>query len=708
MAQAFMLTDIAASLAALCLFPLFIAVPGYVVAWALDLYDFRRRTWQFRLVFCVPLSIAICPIVTYLAGRMGGMTAVWVLYGGVWVTSVGMSACATAIGRGARTHACRVGTLADTCFALAALWIVLALGSLIDWQIGERLYYSTTALDSSVRTAFTHSLATTGIPPSNPFFYPGQPVPLRYHYFWFIPGALVERLGGSWIGPRHAIIAGTIWCGLALMAVLALYLRLFERREGADIRGRVTTGLLLLGVTGLDIIPIGLLVFLHARGVVGVVMPSVDWWNEQICGWLGTMLWEPHYLAGLIVCLTAFLLLWRIDEKSDRREVAAYGALAGVALATALGTSIYVTFVFAVFLAGWMLMAIVRRWRRHAASMAIAAGVSIALAAPYLAGLTGSAGGGSLLHWTVRTFRPAEMALAGQAEPWRLALINLASLPVNYFLELGFFLAIGIWQVRRWRAAGRPLQRHQLAAAWMIAASLLVCTFVRSGVISNNDLGWRGVLIAQFILLLWSVDLLGTLGGFSRSLAVALLTLGVASNVYDLAMLRLYPWLADRGAVPTIGWIAADRQAGSRTYAERAAWEWINSRTRAGAVVAFNPSVRLQDTSAFLYSRRQILAADTACYTIFGGLPKQCDTVRAGLLRVFSGEPESPCGVLQADAVVVKDTDAVWGNSQSWVWRAEPRYANGHVRVFECAPGQVYQMRSGRSPGVYANPILPR
>ena len=50
------------------------------------------------------------------------------------------------------------------------------LGSLIDLQFGDRLYYPTSALDNSVRTAFVNSISTTGIPPQNPFFQPAQPV----------------------------------------------------------------------------------------------------------------------------------------------------------------------------------------------------------------------------------------------------------------------------------------------------------------------------------------------------------------------------------------------------------------------------------------------------------------------------------------------------------------------------------------------------
>ncbi len=61
----------------------------------------------------------------------------------------------------------------------------------------------------------------------------------------------------------------------------------------------------------------------------------------------------------------------------------------------------------------------------------------------------------------------------------------------------------------------------------MALVSILVCTFLRSGVIANNDLGWRGFLIAQFVLLIRGAQLL--YGQKMRGLAV-LAALGFARH----------------------------------------------------------------------------------------------------------------------------------------------------------------------------------
>ena len=76
----FMLEDLRGALAAVALFPAFLLVPGYVVAWLLDIFDFRRRTIAFRLALAIPLSISVCPILTYLGFRFASAVAVWACY----------------------------------------------------------------------------------------------------------------------------------------------------------------------------------------------------------------------------------------------------------------------------------------------------------------------------------------------------------------------------------------------------------------------------------------------------------------------------------------------------------------------------------------------------------------------------------------------------------------------------------------------------
>jgi hypothetical protein len=688
----FMISDLWRSLLAVVLYPLFVMLPGYAIGWLLDLCGFRRRTQPFRLCLAICLSMATCPILIYLVERFGSRNLVWAALAIAWVFAALKGGLRPAFGSK----------------KALLIWTAIAIVSLVDLEFAHRDYYSITALDFSIRTAFTHSIATTGIPPHNPFYFPGHAEPLRYHYFWMIPCAMVERAGFGLVGPRDAWIGSVVWSGIGLMAVVALCFRLLFYRGPVTFRRRALTGIFLLGATGLDILFVLLGWIMRAQGMDRAVVASLDWWNlsAQICGFVSTALWEAHYLAGLVVCITAFLLLWEAAGASTWSIRIRHAMVAGVALASAVGLSIYVTLVFGAFLAVWTMIAAARRWWTEVASYVVAGATALMCAFPYLLDLRGPAGGasGPPLEVHVRPFSAAVAMLqsVGIKSGWQMSLANLAMLPLNYFLELGFFFAAGrIW----WSRRKRPLERAELATGVMLAVALLICTFVRSSVISNNDLGWRGILVAQFVLVLWGVDVVTvdhqSIDRPVRRVLALLLVLGFAGTGYDIFIERFYPVLADRGVVATLGWMARDRQLGPRNYAQREAYEWMNKNTAPDATYQFNPHVILEETSAFLYAERQIVAEDETCLANFGGDPKGCPPMQMVLSRVYpvKGQPApeslaEACGALPVSIFVAKDTDVVWHDAESWVWKDRPVFANAYIRLFSCgATGASSQAR---------------
>ena len=273
--HAYMLADLGGSLAAVAVYPLFTFIPGYVVAWLLDLFEFRRRTFVGRFVVSVPLSIAVCPVAVYLAGRFLSMGAVWTLFIGLW------AAFAILLLRG-KVPFSRVPRWAVT---LTAAWLAVALLASVDLQFGGRLYYPVSAFDYCMRTEIIQAIARTGIPPATPFFSGGPPVPLRYHYFWLLICTLVQEAGAALIGPRCAWIGGVFWSGMGLMTVVAAYLRFFWNRSSSDASRRTRIGILLLAVTGLDIIPTAILWFFKPRGMAG---PSRPAWSGGTSRWTGS------------------------------------------------------------------------------------------------------------------------------------------------------------------------------------------------------------------------------------------------------------------------------------------------------------------------------------------------------------------------------------------------------------------------------------
>ena len=514
-----MLADFTGISAAFVLFSCLTVLPGYTLGWMLNVLRFRQREALFRLTISVPLAIALGPLLSYFIGRWISLGAACLFYGALSVAAIPL------IVTGRRNRLPHPW--------LIAAWCVLAMVALSDMQIGQRLYFSIIGLDYAVRTAFIGSISTFGLPAQNPFFYPGHAVFLRYHYFWLMQAALIHKVGAPYVDARQALIGGTMWCGIGLISVIVLYLRFF--RLGAHrLHRQVLMAFALLTVTGLDIVPAGLLLLLVKRGLIRVMPPSIEWWNDQVDGWLYSVLWEPHYVAGLIACLLGFLVI--SEARGGRRQRIVSGVIAGLAFATSVGAAIYVAFVFALFLVIWSVVVLVKRWYDEFVVLAVAGATAALCSLPFLAGLRVPGSGGSFLYLTVRSFLLVDILahMLHFTHLWQAYLANLLFLPLNYFMELGLFFAVGVLEWRRLQKMER-LRRNDLALAVMALISVMVCTFMRSGVIANNDLGWRGFLIAQFVLLIRAAQLLP--GVKSKKLLI-LAALGFAGTIYSNTMLK--------------------------------------------------------------------------------------------------------------------------------------------------------------------------
>ena len=676
----FTLGDIAGTAAAFTIFALFAFVPGYAFGWALNLLDFRRRGALAQAALGVSLSIATCPIIAYVAGRFAPPRAIWLVFAPFWA---GFALLLAARWRRMTPRGYRLPKV------LAAAWLVLGTASMIDLQWGSRLYYSVISYDYTWRVAITSAITRSGIPPPNPYFFPGGPTPLRYHYFWMILCSLAQRAGRGVISARLAVFGGTLWCGLGLIAVLALYLRFADPDGPVRLRYRVGLAIALLGVTGLDLLPTLLLL------PNGAVLADMEWWNEQVTSWVGTMLWVPHHLASLVACLTGFLLLWSAPAR--RRDAVVAAAVAGLCFASAVGCSVYVAFTFFVFLAVWGLITLIRKWRRDTALLVLAGCCAALPLVQYVRDLSGPASGGSFLVPTVRAFKIPDLILAAMhAARWKILLANLLLLPLNYFLELGFFLPIGLVALKRLRAARQPWSRWELAACAMAGSSIAVCTFLRSGVIGNNDLGTRGFLPAQFILLLWAVSLSGgpelrgrPLRGWLAFLSVA----GAAASVYQVCLLRGFTVLSDFARVSRYPFLGEDRRLGKRTYAARQVYEQLRRTQPVTAVMQLNPSDP-EFIPYGLYADRQLGAESSDCGTVMGGDASLC----AGMYPLLTGlfNPPSAAPAPEVDAVcaqfairvlVARDDDPVWADPRSWVWNRKPLAANSMMRAVACGKG---------------------
>ncbi len=665
-----MMADFAAISVAFLLFSCLTVLPGYTLGWMLNVLRFRQREAQFRFAISVPLSIALGPVLSYFIGR--------------WI-SLGAACCFYAVLSIAAVHLIVIGRRNRLPHLwLIAAWCVLGTLALSDMQIGRRLYFSVMGLDYAVRTAFVSSINTFGLPPENPFFYPGHPAFLRYHYFWLIQAALVQKVAAPYVDARQSLMGGTLWCGIGLVSTVALYLRFF-RLGVRRMHRQVLIAAGLLTVTGLDIVPALFLLVLVKCGLIKVMSPSMEWWNDQVDGWFYSVLWEPHYVAGVIACLFGFLVI--SQARAGKWDRILSGVIAGLAFATSVGAAIYVAFVFALFLLVWSVVVLLKSWYAEFELLVVAGATGALFSLPVLKELGGPGSGGAFLHLTVRSFLFVDV-LAGVlhfTQAWQKYLANLLFLPLNYFMELGLFFAVGVLEWRRLRRI-ETLGRNDLALGLMAVISVVACTFLRSGVIANNDLGWRGFLIVQFVLLIRGVQLLPEVK--SKKLLV-LAILGFAGTVYDQALLRFYPLLSDAKVLPKVPWLAQDEQLGHRTYANREAYEWLRAHSAATVIVQQNPLPGVQDSFYELYANRRTVAEDIQCASQFGGDPKACEPLQKEIRRLFSSqsrpdELDAVCDMLPIDFIVAKDTDAGWRNSDSWVWRREPIFKNRFVRIFPC------------------------
>ncbi len=691
-------SDLLLSAQAFALMPLFFFIPGFVLGWLLRVLDFRRRSFSEQVLLSTPLSLAVCPIATYLVWLSTSVGVVWFFYGGCWAIFPVVLAFQA---RRFRWSELRVSRYTWIALGILAVWCLVILFSLVDLQIQDRLYSSVAANDYGFRVPITQALAQKGPPGVNPFFYPGREVPLRYHYFWMLLCSLPVRLFG--IRALHAMWGATPWCAIGLMSMIPLFLKFFFGQT-ANLRRQTVIGISLLAVTGLDIIPTAASFVTMPLQIQG----DMEWWNEQVASWMDSVLWNPHHVSALVVCLLGFLLLWNARSACWRDRIIAV-LIAGAGFATACGLSVFVTFTFAVFMAAWLLVTIHEQKWLVAGLLSLSGILAVCFALPLLKMLLAPAGTGSgFATFGIRPFHVGSVVLQlfHVVSPLAYQAAHLFALPLSYFFELGIF---GIVALFRFRDSCRKIPSLSDAekASWvMVLTSLLIATFMQSSVLGNpNDLGWRAFLPFQFITLLWAIPLVESWlyrdGGetacvpasgplaIRRSWLVALLVLGLIGTLYQVVCLRTYAIGVEKGQVLAPEWIEDDANLGRRQLAIRELYEAINQKLPKDIIVQQNPVCR-HLTEHLLYNERQRVAAMRGCGANFGGNLRDCiDIIRNtfSFYRIPNSiqDLDSACRALSIDVIIATDLDYVWADRRSWVWRTTPIVANRFARAFACS-----------------------
>jgi hypothetical protein len=663
-------------------FALVMTGPGYCVGRWTDLCGFRTRGLREQAAWSLTLSLGAgtLPLVG-LVWAVGVVTAGWVL------AAIGSVAALEFLRNRPRLDVTRRQLLSGVFVALA--WAAVVILSLVDIAHGATLMPSVTTYDHSVRTVMVGTVMRTGVVPANPLYWPGHAAPLRYYYFWYVPAGVVARL--AHITARQGLIASCVWPMFAVAALLALYSRYLIGWTGDVLRRRWTIAVVLMSVTGLDLLITGI-----ALLAGGAPDGDMEWWSiDQVTSWADTFLWVPHHAAGMICCMLCLLLLWMASREAFASERVKLSVLAGLSFASGFGLSNYVGAATVLVAAAWLIWRAFSADRSRAlAACGIASLAAAVVIAPYLFGLlhrqAGEAGGvGSVLGFQVRMMFQPELLLG---LPWLRSLLvhhhflateisALLLLAPGYFFELGFFaiVLVSAWRHRKEFSAGES------ALFFWIVAGLVFATFLRSRVIATNDFGMRASLLAQFGLLLFGAAVLERAKKGTKVFLLGLALIGVAGSVYQVVTLRFNLPQRESARDPEVG------DLGERNYALRDAWSAADSQIPKDARVQYGIGDNDYGQQAqMIQLRRQAISGDSGCDVSFGGENPPCAAIQAAIGKLYQPAPASGtkatelCAAIGAQYLVATRWDPAWKDKAGWVWHLPVVVERPSVRILAC------------------------
>jgi hypothetical protein len=680
------------------IFPFVIVFPGYVIGWVLDLFDFRKCQPIVRLGIGLILSFAITPIILDLTAQL-----VSIKFSILTIASFAVAFAVISL-REKTIITSEAKLQVKTIFLAGCIWVVFVILSLINIQWKDQLYLSAVT-DQITRVSVINAITRTGVPPVNPSYYPGYPVEITFlFYFWYILCSLVDLIGGQIVDARAALNASSAWSGIGLMAIAALYLRLRNPGNSTTAWRSAKIGIGLLFVGGLDALPFILLAAKIGNIVGGnehlnALQFAVLTWNNLeyriltlLGNWIGSALWVPHHIAAVIAGFSALLLAHSARSKEPSKQFATL-AVAGLAFASAVGLSTWVTLVFAIFWGIWVIALLIQKTGRSLILSMVCSGIiAVLIASPFLMGaLQGGDGGAEQLPPVVLGIRTVSL-LEPIMKEWPSLLRSLAALivlPIGYMWELGFFFVAGIyWLKSRDKKAfsSNPfyLQEILLLVVVFFVVSLVSSTFETR---KTGDLGWRGWLPGQFVLLVWGVDVLERFpftapASQKPSGAVhaghflqALIAIGILTTLINAVFLRIY--------MPA----RFGPEEGRRTYSARLAYEYLRDHVPSNFITQNNPT-NFYDGPSGLYGTHQMVISDITAYRVpLNVSHKLVDEVGA----LFTNEnmtnwqlTDDICQEYLIDVLIIKDSDPLWSSLARLKAQRPTLYENTHYAIFAC------------------------
>jgi len=698
--------DVVGSLLAVILFAAIFLAPGYLIGWWLDIFKFRERLPFVKFIFGIVLSNAFSPVIFFLAYRFGSAKfaiTLCLITTAAWIITMISQKREKAFPLSEDTK--RYQSIA---LILLAGWIVFSISLLVDIQIGQKLYFSTASYDLTTRVSVVDAITRTGVPPINPSYYPGHPEQLTFlYYFWYVLASLVDQLGGAYVSAYQAMIASITWCGISLVATIAVYLRLRTKDGQGKFWQRSVRAAQLFAVSGLDFIVLAIfIVEFKTRFGYLPFEGRIEGWNMPVMSWMNAINWVPHHIAGALACMTGLMIFIETDRDASLTKKILSAILIGLAFASAFGLSVWVPFTFAVFLVAWMVFMLFQKQDRQKIWILLLAGIfALIFCLPFLTGIfhpgNSSSNGGLPIALYVRPFTLSVYLSSSPQVVQNIA--NLFFLPISYIFEFGFYFAIALLWLQSYLKQKKHNNPYHKAEILLIITTTILLSFVYSRLIAINDLGIRGWLPMQFILVAWASDLIEkyapdklllipslfkSFPGSKRQTALLsfMFVVGILTTTLEVVDVRAWPMLVDLKVVGFPNELSPDTNLGSRTYDARLAYNFIRDHIPPTAITQSNPTVYL-DRPSGLYGTHQMVISDRTPYGLSSdGFLKIVGKISPAFTNKNSdwNTINTICNQNFIDVVIIKDTDPIWSNVATIEQKQMPLYSNPRYAVFAC------------------------
>jgi hypothetical protein len=525
---------------------------------------------------------------------------------------------------------------------LALWWAVIAY-NYCDIDIGGRLNQSMVVVDLVKHALTVSTIARDGLPLHDPFV--NRPGMSGYYYYFYVAGAVLDRLGGAIVDPREAFAATAFFTGLTLPALLWLLGRAMGWVEPGRTRAFLISTMLLFFVSGLDM-PMMLIRY----GLSDLLESQADRWGDEISFANVAVTWVPHHFSAVVASFAALLLLSHAQTSGRRLLYAA----AAAALAATFGLSVWIAIGVATVILLWMAVTLVRGIALPWVGLIACGAIALLLCVPQLHDLVvGRASEGFPLGFWIRPFWSGP-----PYDSWP----SIPLMPLSWALEFGVY-ALGSWWFLR-NHPPRSWPNVPLGSMLIVAVvvGLLYNGFVRSTVL-NNDFGWRVVWFAQIPAMLWTALAMHRADGRFTALPSAQLMLfvGLTLSLYIAPAYRLL-----RGdMVPPFQQFMNNDQEDD--YALRQAYGWANRHIPHTRVLQHNPVAHSRVFDFGLYGVHRVAVADKAAILFGASRALVHERIRA-IAPIFANrrtpaEIGETARAIDIDYLVILHRDPLWAQT---------------------------------------------